>query len=129
MKKLDNFKSSIENLQEIFQYEEPYTNILLTGMVALFEICFEQSWKAMKEALEQSGYDAANTGSPRMVIKLAYQANMISDENLWLESLLSRNNVAHSYNKDIALDIVKKTKVQYVEMFVSLLGELEENWN
>ncbi len=40
MKKVDNFKRSFENIKEIYDYEEPYTNILLTGAVALFEICF-----------------------------------------------------------------------------------------
>lgn len=128
MKKVENFNNSFQNLKEIYDYEEPYTNILLTGTVALFEICFEQSWKAMKECLEYSGYDTAKTGSPRMIIKLAYQVNMISDEEAWLEALVSRNNVAHAYNKEIALDIVKKTKGKYVDMFHALLQELEKNW-
>ncbi len=128
MKKVENFKNSFQNLKEIYDYEEPYTNILLTGIVALFEICFEQSWKAMKECLEHSGYDTAKTGSPRMIIKLAYQANMILDEEAWLEALVSRNNVAHAYNKEIALEIVRKTKSKYVDMFHVLLRELEKNW-
>ena len=49
MKKFDNFCSSLNNLKDIYNYEEPYENVVLTGLVALYEICFEQSWKAMKE--------------------------------------------------------------------------------
>lgn len=52
MKKLDNFESAVKNLKEIYQYEEPYDNVVLTGLVGLYEICFEQAWKAMKEMKE-----------------------------------------------------------------------------
>lgn len=51
-----------------------------TGLVHLFSICFEQAWKAMKEILEEHGYADVRTGSPRMIIKLAYQAGMVTDE-------------------------------------------------
>lgn len=51
MKKVENFLRSYENLKDIFDYEEPYGNVELSGMVALFEICFEQAWKAMKETI------------------------------------------------------------------------------
>lgn len=48
MKEYENFRSALKNLQDIYNYEEPYTNVVLTGLVALYEICFEQSWKAME---------------------------------------------------------------------------------
>ena len=35
---------------------------------------------------------------------------MITDEVLWLDALVSRNNVAHAYNQDIAMDIINRTK-------------------
>lgn len=59
MKKYDNFCRALENLKKIQHVEPPYDTITQTGMVALFEICFEQAWKAMKELLEQSGYSEA----------------------------------------------------------------------
>lgn len=47
---------------------------------------------------------------------------------MWLEALVSRNNVAHAYNYAIAMDIVKKTKEKYVDMFGELREEMKENW-
>ena len=58
MKKYENFCAALTNLRAVFDYEEPYNNVVLTGMVALYEICFEQSWKAVKEILENNGYCA-----------------------------------------------------------------------
>ena len=41
----------------------------------------------MKDILEKHGYEGAATGSPKLIIKTAYQASMISDEEAWLAAL------------------------------------------
>lgn len=43
MKKYENFCQALENLSDIYKYVEPYDNVILTGLVGLYEICFEQS--------------------------------------------------------------------------------------
>lgn len=128
MKKYDNFCAALRNLQDIYAYEEPYPNVVLTGLVGLYEICFEQAWKAMKELMQQNGVAEGQTGSPRQILKTAYQMRMIRDEDIWLDALLTRNNVAHAYNQDIALDIVRQTKARYYEMFCKLQRDLEQDW-
>ena len=128
MKKFDNFCLALQNLKDIYRYNEPYENVVLTGMTALYEICFEQSWKAMKEILEYGGFRESATGSPRQILKTAYKAGMIKDEKLWLDALWSGNNAAHAYNKEIALDIIRNTKERYFKMFEALKEEIERNW-
>ena len=125
MKKYENFCKAQENLQDIYQYDEPYNNVILSGLVALYEICFEQAWKAMKEVMVSEGVREAETGSPKMIIKSAYEFGIITDEDAWLAALVSRNNVAHSYNQAIALDIVRETKERYVGLFLELKKALE----
>lgn len=127
MKKVDNFHDALNNLAEIYKYEEPYENVVLTGLVTYYSLCFEQSWKAMKEILEDQGFSEGRTGSPKQVIKTAFRAEMIKDEELWLDALNARNNVAHAYNRDIAQDIVKQAKEKFYDMFCELKDEME-NW-
>ncbi|WP_418875189.1 nucleotidyltransferase substrate binding protein, partial [[Clostridium] scindens] len=56
-------------------------------------------------------YDVVTeTGSPKMIMKLAYRAGMIKDEQAWLAMLDMRNTLAHSYNEDVAFDVIKHTK-------------------
>lgn len=126
MKKYENFCSALGNLKDIFQYEEPYNNVVLTGLVGLYEICFEQSWKMMKEILSSHGYEEGATGSPKTILKTAYRAGMIKDEELWIRALSARNNVAHAYNQAIALDIVNSTKGEFYQMFCDLKNEIED---
>ena len=128
MKKFENFCAALENLKEIYDYEEPYGNVVLTGLVGLYEICFEQSWKAMKEFMELNGIPEGQTGSPRQILKTAYESKMIKDEDMWLDALKCRNNVAHAYNQVIAIDIVRQAKERFYDMFCDLRKEIENNW-
>lgn len=128
MKKYENFSSALLNMKEIYSYEEPYDNVVLTGLVGLFEICFEQAWKMMKEILSDHGYDESATGSPKLILKTAYAAGMIRNEELWLAALQARNNVAHAYNEAVALDIVKDAKSEFYDLFCELKAEIERGW-
>ncbi|MCM1283761.1 MAG: HI0074 family nucleotidyltransferase substrate-binding subunit [Roseburia sp.] len=94
----------------------------------MFDICFAQAWKAMKEILADQGYSAAQTGSPRQILKLAYSAGMVQDEEKWLAMLASRNEVSHSYNEEIALGLMRLVRADYIGMFEELKAELEEKW-
>ena len=128
MKKYENFCSSLGNMKDSYNYKEPYDNVVLTGLVGLYEITFEQSWKMMKEILQNHGYEEGATGSPKIILKTAYKAGMIKDEELWLRALQARNNVTHSYNQKIALGIVNEAKTEFYKMFVELKEEVENGW-
>ena len=128
MRRYEDFVKAYNNLSEIFDREEPYGNIELAGMVGLFSVCFEQAWKAMKEVLQENGFPEGKTGSPKVILKTAYQAGMIKDENIWMDALVSRNNVAHAYHEGVARDIIKDTKARYYDMFGELKREIDEKW-
>lgn len=128
MRKYENFCRAYKNLKDSISIQPPYDTVTLTGLVGLFEIAFEQSWKMIKEILEYHGYEQSSTGSPRTIIKTAYSAGMINDEQVWLKALSARNNVSHSYNEEIALAIVNETKEFYTDMFENLKQAVEKNW-
>ncbi len=128
MKKLENFVKALDNLYAVQEVEPPYTVMNTAGSVALFEICFEQAWKAMKEILHNHGYGESKVGSPKQIIKLAFSAGMIDNQEKWLVMLESRNDVVHSYNEEIALQIIAAVKADYIGLFEELKAEILENW-
>ena len=67
----------------------------------------------MKELLLMHGYDEGKTGSPRMIIRLAYSAGMIEDEKGWIELLDKGNEVAHSDNEGwrLRLSDIQRTPI------------------
>ena len=128
MKKYDNFSKALKNLKECLKVEEPYSVVEQTGIVGLFQICFEQSWKLMKEVLENHGRFAVRTGSLREIIKIAYQCDMIKNQKAWLEILESRNILAHTYSDEQSLNVIKSIKSDYISVFEELKNELDRRW-
>lgn len=129
MKKYENFCRSLSNLKEGAELNEPYTVVEQTGIAALFEICFEQSWKLMKTILEEHGRYNEKIGSPRAIIKLAYQCGMITDCEGWLELLEAHNILAHTYSNEQALNIIRKLKTDYIPLFEALKTEIDtKDW-
>ena len=82
----------------------------------------------MKEILQEHGYSEGQTGSPKQILKLAYSAGMIQDEEKWLAMLVSRNDVTHSYNEEIALALVRRVQADYIDLLDGLKTELESRW-
>lgn len=128
MKKYDNFCRALANLKEGAALEEPYTVVEQTGIVGLFEICFEQSWKLMKEIMEVHGRFEEKIGSPRAIIKVAYQCGMIGDCDGWINLLESRNTIAHVYSDEQALSVIRKLKSDYIALFEALKQEIDDSW-
>ena len=128
MKKYENFSKALMNLQEGLKLEEPYSIIEQTGIVGLFEICFEQSWKLMKAVLEEHGRFEEKIGSLKAILKIAYQCNMIADDTIWLEILKARNTLAHTYSDEEALSVIRKVKEKYIYAFLDLKQELDTKW-
>lgn len=128
MKKYDNFAKALANLKEGLKLEEPYTIVEQTGIVALFTICFEQAWKLMKAVLEEHGRFEEKIGSPKAIIKIAYQCGMLKDGEAWLKLLAARNVIAHIYSDDEALAVINSLRSGYVALFEDLKLELDAHW-
>lgn len=128
MRKYENFCKALSSLHEGLKLNEPYSVVEQTGIVGLFEICFEQSWKLMKAVLEDHGRFEDQIGSPRAIIKIAYQCNMIKDGEKWLELLESRNILAHTYSDAEAVEIIRKLKNDYFGLFEELRDEIDDRW-
>ncbi|MCD7774388.1 MAG: nucleotidyltransferase substrate binding protein [Clostridiales bacterium] len=126
MKKYDNFCKALANLKEGAVLDEPYTVVEQTGIVWLFAICFEQSWKMMKELLEMHGRFEEKIGSPRAIIKTAYQCGMIDDEALWRELLNARNLLTHTYSSEQSLSLIHELKNEYISAFEDLKCKAEQ---
>lgn len=129
MKKYENFCKALENLKIVRSFEKPYTIVSLAATSSLFTVCFELSWKLIKETLEYHGYFTNKTGSPRLIIKSAYQCGMIDDEECWLDILNTRSLLAHTYDENSVKLALDKCKERYIEAFEKLKQTIDENWS
>ena len=75
------------------------------ALVQCFEFTLELSWKTMKDYLEASGYQLLQT--PKEVVRLAFQAGILTQAEEWMAALEKRNHTSHTYNLEILNNTVK----------------------
>ena len=122
MKKFDNYKSNLSVLVQA-DAQDIKNEFIIGGIIDKFFIQFELAWKVLKELLTYEGIAAAQSGSPREIIKEAYKCFSFIDEQVWLSMLSERNNLAHVYDKNAAYRLVQRIIEEYIPQFV----ELEKN--
>ena len=83
-------------------------------------IQFEFGWKVMKELLRYEGKSSANSGSPREILKAAYEVYDFIDEDVWLDMLKSRNDMTHIYDGNAAKTLVNSILHRYIPEFIKL---------
>ena len=90
----------------------PQDKFVLSGTAQMFNLSFDLSWKVMKDIIREfHGVPEYPTGSPRETLRIAHSVGLIEDD-LWVEMLRVRNNLAHDYDGELALkyfqDILQK---------------------
>lgn len=127
MKKFDNFISNLDVLEKA-ENEDLNNEFILSGIIDKFFIQFELSWKVLKELLRYEGKSAANSGSPREILKAAYSVYDFIDEDIWLEMLKSRNDMTHIYDGEAAKRLVDMILRKYIPAFEIMRKKIQEKY-
>ena len=92
-------------------------SFVLSGTSAKFTITFDLAWKTMKDILiEQYAIIDFVAGSPREVLKKAFQAGMISGDE-WIHMLETRNQLTYDYDGEIAKEHCQTIVQTYIGKF------------
>ena len=119
MKKFDNYVSNLEVLQKA-ENEDLDNEFIISGIIDKFFIQFELSWKVLKELLRYEGKSVAVSGSPREILKAAYELYDFIDEDIWLDMLKSRNDMTHIYDGEAAKRLVNSILYRYIPEYIKL---------
>ncbi|MFH1097476.1 MAG: nucleotidyltransferase substrate binding protein [Candidatus Desantisbacteria bacterium] len=104
--RFQNFESAYQTFTRISkQYESDKTDeITQIALVQAFEFTFELAWNTMKDYLENEGYDEVKNS--KQTIRVAFQAELITDAEKWMEMVEKRNMASHAYNSVILKETV-----------------------
>jgi nucleotidyltransferase substrate binding protein (TIGR01987 family) len=91
------------------------------GAIQAFEYCFELTWKTMRRLLAVRGQ---TLNSPREVIRAAALESFIDNPELWFDFLKKRNMTVHTYEEDIADDVIAvlESFSNEVQQFLKRIG-------
>ena len=120
--KVNNFTNALGRLKEgIAKYDEA-DDLSRDGVIQRFEFTFELAWKTLKTVFEDEGLKGLN--SPKTVLREAFAAELIIDDELWLAMLSDRNSTAHIYSEQMAIEICRNIQEKYVNALVNLLEKI-----
>ena len=116
--RLINFDRAMNNLIAASAIAKP-SEVEKAGVIHLFELAFELSWKTLKDHLYEQG---TVVKSPRETIKTAYQYEYITDGDVWINILETHNTLSHTYDS-IAADTGYE---EIVFRFIAALQQVQQ---
>lgn len=122
--RFQNFDKAYQTFCRTLERYETDTNdeIFQMALVQAFEFTFELAWNTMKDYLENEGYDAVENS--KQTIRTAFQAELITDAEKWMDVIQKRNLASHTYNS-----VILKETVNYIQNeFYPLAGKLYEDF-
>lgn len=127
--RFDNYTKAVDRLREVIALYDVnkdipmMNNIIRDSLIQRFEICYELSWKTIKEYMIFEGYEVGT--SPRSILKTAYQNELLDSEELWLNMISDRNVASHEYNEDYINEVALRIQ-GYFNQFDLLWKKLQE---
>ncbi|MGZ3768106.1 MAG: nucleotidyltransferase substrate binding protein [Bdellovibrio sp.] len=116
--RLDNYSKALKQLNDaaILSKQRALSNIEQQGLIKAFEFTYELAWNVMKDFFEYQGLSEI-IGS-RDAFREAFQKGLITDGDLWMEMIKSRNQTSQVYHEAIAKEIIDKTVNTYLRLFI-----------
>ena len=123
--RFSNFKAALEQLKDAVDLYNSRDLSLIEkqGLIQAFEFTHELAWKVLKDYLE---YQSATVirGS-RDAVKESFKIGLISNGEVWIEMIETRNITSHTYEKEIADNIVVLIVNKYFSEFAQLSDKMD----
>lgn len=120
VQRLDNFSSALSQLagaRDLSRQRE-LTDLEKHGAIQAFEFTHELAWNLLKDYFEFQG--TMGIAGSRDAAREAFRRGIVTDGDIWMEMIQSRNKTSHTYNKSVANEIVAKALAPYLDAFESL---------
>jgi len=118
--RFQNYSKALQTLRQAVDLaaQRPLTELEQLGLIQGFEFTHELAWNVLKDYLEEQGY-AGIIGS-KNATREAFKNQLIHDGQAWMDMIKARNLTSHTYNTNIAEDIVKNILTRFFPVFVDL---------
>lgn len=121
-----NFSRAFSLLREAVDAEIDELNQLeREGVIQRFEFTFELSWQLLKDRMEYDGLFISPV-TPRNVIREAVAAGLISQGDTWIDMLVDRNSMSHTYNFATFERVIGNIQARYLSILNDLYLRLAE---
>ena len=120
--RLENYSKALRQLTRFIEKGE-LNEFEQQGLIQCFEYTYELASNSIKDLFEAQG-EVGIIGS-RDAFRLAFKRGLIENGETWMEMIKSRVLTSHTYNEDVAAEIINKIVTQYYSEFLRLHQRLE----
>jgi nucleotidyltransferase substrate binding protein (TIGR01987 family) len=121
--RFSNFERALALLDEALRNVAELSLLEKEGAIQRFEYTLELAWKTLKDFLEESGL-VISPVTPRQVLKEAFAAKIVSDGQVWIDMVSTRNLLSHTYDSSVFEEAVAAVETNYLPAMKSLRAYL-----
>ena len=116
-----NYQKALRQLER-FLKETDLNDMEEQGLIQAFEYTYELAWNTIKDYLVYQGIIEV-IGS-RDAFRIAYNRGLILEGSIWMSMIESRIKSSHTYNEEVAKEILKEIREKYFKLFIQLEAKL-----
>ena len=116
-----NYQKALRQLER-FLKETDLNDMEEQGLIQAFEYTYELAWNTIKDYLVHQGIIEV-IGS-RDAFRIAFNRGLILEGSIWMSMIESRIKSSHTYNEEVAKEILKEIREQYFKLFIQLEAKL-----
>ena len=123
--RFDNFERAYGQFVKIIGIGE-LSDIEKMALIQAFEFTYELAWNTMKDYLEEEGIVLI---TPKSVLRQAFQSELITNAEVWMETLKKRNNTVHNYNAEVMEETVAFIRDQFFPLVRDWYYSFKKEYN
>lgn len=126
IQRFSNFNKAFLQLEKAVELsnERELSDLEEQGLIQSFEYTHELAWRTLKDFIHEKG-NTKIYGS-KDATREAFQLELITDGEGWMEMIKSRNETSHTYNDNTAEAISSNIKEKYFVLFKDFQLKMEE---
>ena len=98
--RFENYQNAFFSLKEaIDQHKNTKDELIKAGIIQRFEFSHELSWNVMKDFLVYEGIN--DVIGARSAVRQALNKGLITNGELWMKMIETRNSTVHAYDEKI----------------------------
>ncbi|MEE2023241.1 nucleotidyltransferase substrate binding protein [Alkalimonas mucilaginosa] len=121
--RLQNWNRALAQLTKFMQ-RDALNELEEQGLIQSFEYNHELAWKTQKDFLQDQGF--TELFCSKNVAKKAFEIGLITNGELWLDMIKSRNLSSHTYNEAVTRQIVDAIVYQYYAELTELNAKMNQ---
>ena len=126
VQRANSFEKALGRLTEAIKLAEQreLSDLEAQGLIQGFEYTHELAWKTLKNFLEAQG--TLNLYGSRDTTREAFRNGLIENGEVWMDMVDKRNLTSHTYDEEIAAQVVMTIRNAYFSEFERLLIRLQQ---